>query len=190
MVCESTRRTPLTTNSKAGRRVASDPRLCLSTVGPRFPQPLGGPVTHWASYYAHHAPNGLPRRCFRGIIEDGSHYNFYPSAADPSWRKDGEFAGGRAVAFQVWPAQNPVGCFGTLPPRTTLYLTPSVRPGYCLAYGACSRAASRVECFKPNNQPLGLLHSRVLMGPIGAESDNSQVATTRKPGSRPTFSFT
>jgi hypothetical protein len=126
-------RSPLTANSKAGRRVASDPRLCLSTVEPRFPQPLGGPVTHWATYYAHHAPNGLPRRCFRGIIENGSHYNFYPSAAGPTWRKDGEFAGGRAMAFRVWPAQNPVGCFGTLPPRTTLYSTPSVRRGNCRA---------------------------------------------------------
>lgn len=74
MVCESARRSPVvrriaTANTKAGRRVACDVRLSLSTVSLDFLSPSAAHVTPRAAYCAHHALKGSPRRWFRGLIE-------------------------------------------------------------------------------------------------------------------------
>jgi len=63
-------------NSKAGRLLLRDARLLPLYSEPRFPQPLGGihgiPIGELnTAYYIHHALNGWPRRCFRGLIEGG-----------------------------------------------------------------------------------------------------------------------
>jgi hypothetical protein len=73
--------------------------------------------------------------------------------------------------------------------RNAPHSTLSVRPGNCTCalHSCCCDNKSSGARMKHGRASLGLLYSRVLTVPIGAESDSLQVATTRKPGHKPGF---